>query len=270
MSSGISQSHRRLHCAAPFRRELSVPAIELGDLRCNGDGRPAIVEDVVRVSQPGEAIELGRHDGVNLHRRNPAAGDDAANLLVLGAIDHQNPVQLFGEAATLEQQGNDRHAVRAAPCGHLSQHLASDQRVEGRLETHSRRRIGKGPTAELRPIQLAGWQQHAGIERGGNRGVSGLSLHRKPMRDDIGIGDLDAERAEGLCNFRLAAADAARHADDVGHRLAGKIKRGQGLAEKERNATGNREIGAERQWNLVVASFERDQADADRGTDDRR
>ena len=42
------------------------------------------------------------------------------------------------------------------------------------------------------------------------RGVA--SGHR--VRGVVGIGDIDAERGEGPGDFRLAAADAAREADD--------------------------------------------------------
>jgi len=91
-----------LYCAATIRRELFVPPIELGDLRRNRIGRAAIVENVVCIPQPAKAIELGRHDGTDLRRRESAAGDDSTNLLVLGAIDHQDPVHLLGEAAALE------------------------------------------------------------------------------------------------------------------------------------------------------------------------
>jgi len=69
--------------------------------------------------------------------------------------------------------------------------------MHGGLESRSRLRIGKGAAAKLRPVQLAGRQKHPGVECGGDRGVSGLSRHRKAMRNYIGIRYLDADQVLG-------------------------------------------------------------------------
>jgi hypothetical protein len=186
-------------------------------LRCDGLGWPAIVEHVVRTSKSGMPIELGRHDGSYFLWRETTADNNPVDLLVLRAIDYQHPIHPFGNAASLQQQGHDRHPVRSMPPSYLLLHLVPDQGMQRAFKTGSRGGIGKGTAAKLRPVQFTGWQQYGGIEGGNNRRVSGLISPRKAVRNEIGIRDLDVSRREGSCDRRFAAADAARHADEVGH-----------------------------------------------------
>ena len=80
--------------------------------------------------RPGQ---LGGHDRAHFGGLEAAPRHDAADLLVLRAIDDQHAVDA-GQAAAFEEQRDDEQAVGAVPGRDLPARRRANQRVQDRLE----------------------------------------------------------------------------------------------------------------------------------------
>src|SRR5437773_9323068 len=127
---------RRLGIAsvASARRQLAIALVERADLRRDVRDRSAVVEDVVGGGKPLRAVELRSHDGAYFFRGKSAPRNDATDLFVFRAIDHQDAIDDRAQPFVLEQQRYHDDAVSTAPASHLTLRFGADQRVEGGFE----------------------------------------------------------------------------------------------------------------------------------------
>jgi hypothetical protein len=196
----------------------AIRPVEAGDGGRDRVGRARVVDHVVRASESILTRELGRHDRAHLALVEAAAATDAPHLLVLGAVDDQHAVDQVRGAPALEEQGNDQQAVGAAPRRDALADLGADRRVERGLESCAECVVREGAPAQRAAIQRAVGREDAGPERRRDGAMALAARRRELVRDLVGVGDFDAERAKRRGDRRLAAADAAGEADDQAHR----------------------------------------------------
>ncbi len=89
--------------------------------------------------------------------------------------------------------------------------------MQDRLEPGSRRRVAEHEAAQTRAVERAVGASKRRAERRQHGRVPRLSGGGQRVGEAIGVGDIDAERGEGVGDGRLAAADASGEPDDEGH-----------------------------------------------------
>ncbi len=151
----------------------------------------------------------------------PLRATTRRHLRVLRAVDDEYPVDRRRKLAAFEQQRHDGDAVGSAPGCDLA--LAPRAAISGCSAASRRARargVGEDAAAQSRAVDFAVRRQRDIGELRANRRIARLPRRRQPMRQQIGIDDLDAERGERVRHRGLAAADAPGQADDEWHRFA--------------------------------------------------
>ena len=91
--------------------------------------------------------------------------------------------------------------------------------MQKRLEPRARGGVGEhASAAATRGRGSPSGRSDRGPNAVDHRSISGFAVRGHRVRRGVGVGDSDAERGKRARHFRLAAADAPREADDVGHR----------------------------------------------------
>ena len=160
------------------------------------------------------------------------------------------------------RQRNDQQTVGCMPGRDTSVGFVADQRVQQRLQTDAKGRIRECLGSQPATVEASVVGDRSRPERCCNRPLAGRACGGKLVRDRIGVDDRCAERGERLRDRRLAAADASGQSDDERHALA-KVDPNEFVAEEQRQRAGDREIGPERQRQLMIAALDEHEPDAD-------
>src|SRR5690606_18905425 len=128
--------------------------------------------------------------------------------------DDETPAA-FPVASAFDQQGNDQQRIGTGGGRTTLVADAADARVQYLFQAQSRFRLGEGELAHGGPVEGAGRRKYGVAEGVGNRRHGRPAGGGQLVRHGIGVDDDDAVGAKALGGGRLAAADAAREADDV-------------------------------------------------------
>src|SRR5690606_32368595 len=152
--------------------------------------------------------------GAYLFGREAAAGDHAAHLFVLRAVDYADPIAALLPVPGLNQQRYCQHDVGrrggvAAPAA-----VGAEQGVEDRLEASARIRAGKRERAHGGTIKRAAAIDQGLAEQFADAGDGPAAATRQFVCDRVGIHHGGTKCSEAIGCSAFATADTSGETDD--------------------------------------------------------
>ena len=207
-------TERRGACAPPRHAVLRV---ELLYLAAQCLQRSAVVDDVVGGREARLARNLRRDDASHFLLRQAAACAHARDLQLDGTVHDEHPVDARAVVLRFDQQRNDKHDIGAGRSAHARRGFAPNQRMQHRLETAPRVRVGKNACTHPRAIHCAARVDRTVAEQGAHRVDRRTAGRSQCVRDRVGVDERGAEAGELIGRGALATADAASEADHERH-----------------------------------------------------